>query len=320
MNVVVTIVNFKVAQLTIESLASLKSEVESAGGVKVIVVDNDSQDGSFEKISASVVEFGWSNWVEVVASPKNGGFAYGNNVGIKYAEEKGWGAKYYWFLNPDTKVYPGALTELVSFMESTPKSGICGSSILNEDGSLWPICFNFPGVLSEFERGVRLGVVTKLLSRWKVPQEMKPENAKVDWLPGASFLIRKEVFDDIGFLDDGYFLYYEETDFCLNAFRAGWSCWYVPASKIMHIAGASTGVVDQKTEQKPLPQYMFDSRSRYFTKNHGFLYACLADMSWLLGYGLNKIRTSVTGKSDDDPKNLFSDSFKNAVFIKKLFG
>jgi len=320
MKVAILIVNYKVPGLTNACLASLRAEVEEFNDAKVVVVDNDSGDGSLEEIQSYVSENGWNSWVDVVASDKNGGFAYGNNYAIQHLKNSGQEAEFYWFLNPDTQAYKGSMTKLVKFMEAQPKVGITGSSILNDDGSLWPICFKFPGILSEFERGVRLGLVTKLLSRWKVPQEMAQVQAQVDWLPGASFMIRDKVFNDIGLMDDKYFLYYEETDFCLNAARAGWQCWYVPESQIMHIAGASTGVVDQKVAKKPLPQYMFDSRRRYFSKNHGAFYAGLADLSWLLAHGLWIIRRTITLKQNEDPANLFFDSLKNAVFVRFFSG
>lgn len=317
-SVVVVIVNYKVSDLTLNCLHSLAPEIKAIKNVHVVVVDNDSQDGSYEAISQGVADNAWSEWVTVLASDKNGGFAYGNNVGIQYAREHDFAGEYYWFLNPDTRVYPGGLSVLLDFMEANTQVGICGSAIENDDGSLWPICFRFPSIASEFERGAKLGLVTKLLSRWKVPREMGGENTQVDWLPGASFLIRDKVFSDIGLMDDGYFLYYEETDFCLNAFRSGWECWYVPASKIMHIAGASTGVTGQNTVRKPLPQYVFDSRRRYFTKNHGFIYALLADIAWISSYSMYLLRIILSGKKNDDPENLFWDSIKNSVLLNKF--
>ena len=94
----------------------------------------------------------------------------------------------------------------------------------------------------------------------------------VDWLAGASLMIRRQVLDEIGLFDERYFLYFEETDLCLRAQRAGWTSRYVKESRIMHIGSVSTGM---KT-WKRMPGYWFDSRLRYFTKNHGAFYAALA--------------------------------------------
>lgn len=314
----VIIVNYKVAKLTCGCLDSLESEVARNPGTHVIVVDNDSQDGSAEEISAYIETKNWKDWATCVPSDKNGGFAYGNNLGIAHAKSIGWDSPLYWLLNPDTFAYENALSELKSFLDNNKNVGICGSAIYNADKSLWPYCFRFPGVLSEFERGISLGFVSKLLSRWKVPREMAQENAKVDWLPGASFMIRKEVFDDIGLMDDDYFLYYEETDFCLNALRNNWECWYVPSSTVLHIAGASTGVVDEKVGSKPLPEYLFNSRRRYFLKNHGFLYALCADLAWIIGYSLFLVKTRLTKRNASLTKDLLKDSLKHCVLFKRI--
>jgi N-acetylglucosaminyl-diphospho-decaprenol L-rhamnosyltransferase len=137
-----------------------------------------------------------------------------------------------------------------------------------------------------------------------------------DWLPGASMMIRRQVFDAIGLMDENYFLYYEETDFCLQARRAGWSCWYVPQSRVMHIAGQSTGVTAETASPKRLPQYVFDSRRRYFVKNHGWLYAAMTDLSWLVGYGLWSVRRVIQRKPNTDPPCLFLDSLRNSVLLR----
>lgn len=129
-------------------------------------------------------------------------------------------------------------------------------------------------------------------------------------------MIRRPVFESIGLMDEEYFLYYEETDFCLQAKRAGWSCWYVPDSKVMHIAGQSTGVTDREGPPKRRPQYVFDSRRRYFVKNHGWLYAALADLAWSIGFGLWRLRRLVQRKPDTDPPYLLVDSLRNSVFLR----
>jgi len=317
-SVTVVIVNYKVAPLVIECLRSLEPQVQELRTAQVVVVENDSKDGSFEALTEAVRANGWDAWVKIVASDKNGGYSYGNNTGVKYTHENQCETDYYWLLNPDTLAKPGAMNQLVKFMEKHPEVGICGSSIEMEDGTLWPYCFRFPNVIGEFDRALRVGIVARLFSRFRVLREMSGDNAQVDWLPGASMMVRATTFNDVGLLDDDYFLYYEETDFCLNSLRKGWQCWYVPDSRIMHIAGASTGVTGVKNKANRLPQYWFDSRKRYFVKNHGVVYAALADIAWLSGYTLWYLRRLVTRRPNNDPERLFSDSFKNSVFIRPL--
>ena len=314
--VLVVIVNYRTPILTINCLRSLVSEVQSSPGTRVAVVDNDSGDRSLEQIGTAIETEGWGNWVSLIPSDHNGGYAFGNNVVIRPVLESSNLPLYFLLLNPDTQVHPGAIKALVDFMEKHPDVGIAGSSFEEADGTPWPIAFRFPTVLSEMDSGLRLGVVTRLLSNWVVTRTMTDEEAQVDWLPGASMLIRPEVFKSVGLMDEGYFLYCEETDFCLQARRAGWSCWYVPQSRVMHIAGQSTGVTDRKLPPKRLPQYWFDSRRRYFVKNHGLLYAGLADAVWIFGFVLWRARRVIQRKPDTDPPKLLKDFLRNSVFLK----
>lgn len=314
--VVVVIVNYRTPILTINCLCSLASEVQSLPGTHVAVVDNDSGDRSVEQIGTAIETEGWGNWVSLIPSDHNGGYAFGNNLVIRPVLESSNLPLYFLLLNPDTQVRPGAIKALVDFMEKHPDVGIAGSSFEEADGTPWPITFRFPTVLSEMDSGLRLGVVTRLLSNWVVTRTMTDEEAQVDWLPGASMLIRREVFKSVGLMDEGYFLYCEETDFCLQARRAGWSCWYVPQSRVMHIAGQSTGVTDRKLPPQRLPQYWFDSRRRYFVKNHGLLYAALADAVWIFGFVLWRARRVIQRKPDTDPPKLLKDFLRNSVFLK----
>lgn len=319
----VIVVNYKVADCVIDCMQSLQPEIAACPGSQLLIVDNDSQDGSVERIDNFIKTQGWQDWASVTATDYNGGYAYGNNFAIHLAKKKNQETAYYWLLNPDSVVKPGALCSLIDFMEATPQAGICGSSIEQAGGEPWPICFRFPTVLSEVERGLQLGIASRLLSRWKVPREMSDQAEQVDWLPGASTLIRKTTLDDVGLLDEGYFLYYEETDFALNAWRKGWQCWYVPQSRIMHIGGVSTGVSSSEqvnaSSHARVPQYIFDSRYRYFRKNHGLTYAFVADGAWLGCYSLRRLRHLLQRRSRSDAPHLWRDSLKNSTMLRWLW-
>jgi N-acetylglucosaminyl-diphospho-decaprenol L-rhamnosyltransferase len=319
-SLLVIIVSYRTARLSIDSLRALEQEVgeRNAAGAKtrVVVVDNDSGDQSDTQIAAAIESNGWQSWALLVASKHNGGYAFGNNLAVRASLQSRQSPAYFLLLNPDTQVRPGALGALVEFMEQRPKVGIAGSSLENVDGSRWPIAFRFPTVLSELEGGLRLGLASKLLDKWVVPRNMGNEPEQVDWLPGASMLIRRQVFETIGLMDEAYFLYYEETDFCLQARRAGWTCWYVPKSRVMHVAGQSTGVTDRHAAPKRRPQYLFDSRRRYFVKNHGVAYAALADLAFTTAFAAWRARRIIQRKPDTDPPYLLSDSLRNNVLVK----
>jgi N-acetylglucosaminyl-diphospho-decaprenol L-rhamnosyltransferase len=317
-SVLVVIVNYRTSRLVVECLRSLKAEVQAHPSIRVAVVDNESGDDSLEYIQAAIAEQAWGNWATLMPSGHNGGYAYGNNVVIRPALQSSAPPDYCLLLNPDTAIRPGAIWALVEFMENHPEAGICGSGLENPDGSRWPYAFRFPSLLSELDAGLRIGVVTKLLKRWVVPQEMPDQPTQIDWLPGASMMVRRQVFADIGLMDEDYFLYYEETDFCLQAQRAGWECWYVPESRVMHIAGQSTGVTVRTDRPKRLPTYWFESRRRYFTKNYGWLYAVITDMVWMLGFMLWRLRRVVQRKPDADPPHMLVDFFRNSTLINSL--
>jgi N-acetylglucosaminyl-diphospho-decaprenol L-rhamnosyltransferase len=312
MSVLVVIVHYRTPELILECLRSLQAEVRANANASVVVVDNQSSDGSAARIAEAIRSEGWSEWVRLVESPVNGGFAYGNNHVIGPALAAKAPPDYFWLLNPDTTAYPGALKALLDFMQANPKVGLAGSAIEMERGVLWPYAFRFPSLLSELDDGLKLGIVTKLLSRWAILEPMDGRNARVDWVPGASLMVRREVFQAIGLMDEDYFLYYEETDFCLQARRAGWDCWYVPQSRVFHIAGASTGLVDKPPAPRRLPRYWFESRRRYFIKNHSRLYAIATDLVWLASYALWRVRRVLQRKEGFEPPHVFGDFVRNS--------
>jgi hypothetical protein len=318
-SVLVVIVNYRTGRLVTECLRSLEAEVRACADAglhaAVTVVDNASGDGSGEAIAAAIESNGWSDWARLLPSALNGGFSYGNNLAVRLAMASAAPPRLFWILNPDTLVRPGALRAMTDFLQDRPEVGIVGSALEAQSGEPWPYAFRFPSVLSEVEAGARLGLLTRLLSRHAVVRPMGAQPEKVDWLPGASMLVRREVFEAIGLMDEDYFLYYEETDFFLQAQRAGWESWYVPASRVMHIAGQSTGVTGNRNTPKRLPAYWFESRRRYFVKNHGRFYAAVADVMWTLSYLSWRVRRALQRKPDNDPPRLLRDFLAHSALL-----
>ncbi len=312
----VVILNYRTSNLTIDCLRSLVDEVRCLPDTRVIVSDNASGDGSVEQIKAAIETEGWSDWVSLMALDRNGGYAFGNNAPIRAALQSPDPPPYFLLLNPDTIVRPGAIKALVDFMNSHPDVGIAGSRLEDPDGTPQCSAFRFHTVLSELDSGLRLGAVSKLLTNWVVWSPIPEAATQTDWVAGASMIVRREVFEQVGLLDEEYFMYYEETDFCLQAKRSGWSCWYVPQSRVVHLVGQSSGVTDTKRPPKRLPQYWFDSRRRYFLKNYGWLNAALADVVWALGFAVWRLRRVLQGKPDNDPPNLLEDFLRNSVLFK----
>src|ERR1022692_2472657 len=239
----VVIGNYKTAPLTVACLRSLKPELESLSGARVKVVDNASGDGP--ALDEVIRSHGWGDWVTLEVAARNGGFAAGNNMAIRPALALADPPRFFMLLNSDTEVRAGALRILLDFMDANPEVGIAGSGIENPDGSDWPMAFRFISPGSQLVGGLRLGFVDRLFPGWVVARRMgQDRSAPADWVSGASMIIRREVFELIGLLDEGYFLYFEDVDFCLRASRAGWSCWYVPQARVMHIGKQSSGLVE----------------------------------------------------------------------------
>ena len=303
----VVIVNYRSADLVVACLRSLQAEIAAHPGCTVTVVDNASADGSVETIRAAIDAEGWSARVRVIASPANGGFAAGNNVAIRAALAQVPRPEYVWLVNPDTVVRRGALAVLLAFMARHPRAGIAGGSLEDENGDHWPFAFRFPSLWSELDSGLRLGFVSRLLARHRVVCRMVDEPTQVDWISGANFMLRTALIDAIGLMDEGYFLYFEETDYCYQARRAGWERWFVPDARVLHIAGQSTGISSKPQAQRRRPAYWFESRRRYFIKNHGRWYAMAADLLWLPGFALWRLRRWVQRKPDHDPPDLLVD-------------
>jgi N-acetylglucosaminyl-diphospho-decaprenol L-rhamnosyltransferase len=298
--VVVSIVAYKSARLVTACLESLVPEIPSDGSVHVIVVDNDSRDGTAEAVEVLISSRGWQGWAELARAPSNGGFAFGNNIATRLAREKFPAYEYLLLLNPDTLARPGAIRSLRQFMDETPASGIAGGRCEEPDGKAQESCFRFPSLLTEFAGQLHLGLLDRLMGSRRLCMGLFDQPVEADWVVGALMMIRRGVFESIGLMDEGFFLYYEETDFSLRARRAGWQTWHVPASRAVHFAGQITGIRHDVPARRP--QYWYESRRRFFVLNRGVPYAWLADTAALVGTGLYELRRAFERKPARDPE------------------
>lgn len=311
--VMIVIVNYRTGGLVVDCLRSLATEVAAYPSSRVVVVDNASGDGSADVIAAAIEDHGWQDWARLLLSPTNGGFATGNNLAIRSALHDETPPDLFWLLNPDTRVQPGALGAFIDFFDTNPGAGIAGCQLLQGDEAPWPFAFRFPSALSELERGACIGTVTKLLRNYRVPIEMGDMPRQVDWVSGASMVLRRSMLESIGLMDEGYFLYFEETDLSRKAALNGWSCWYLPDAVVMHIAGQSTGLTDKQSSR--IPRYWFDSRRRYFIANHGQAYAIMTDLSWLAGHLMWRTLRPFRSRQDTATSHLMRDFIaRSALF------
>jgi N-acetylglucosaminyl-diphospho-decaprenol L-rhamnosyltransferase len=272
-------INYRTADLVIESLRALVSQKVDLNGGRVVVIDNASGDASAEKISSIIQSENWSSWISLVQMDRNGGFAFGNNVGFTQALLSPDHVDYMMLLNPDSLARQGAIKKLVTFMNEHPDVGIAGSRLENVDGGIECSAHAFHSPVSELVEGARLNLLTRCLSAYEVTPPLRNEAHQCDWVSGSSMIIRRKVIEDIGLMDEDFFLYFEEVDFFQRAAKAGWQTWYVPESVVMHIEGASTGI--KSTSRRPA--YWYNSRRRYFVKHYGISGLIIADLLLSIG-------------------------------------
>lgn len=292
--VLTVILNYRTAELAVKAAEGALREMAGLGG-EIAVVDNDSQDGSYEHLLAASEERGWAKEgrIHVYSAGRNGGFGSGNNFAIRAGLSTGEKPDYVYLLNPDAVPEPGAIRALVDHFEAHPKVGVLGSLILTPDGEPAYGAFRFPTIVREFEDAARTAVLSKLLERGRDPSPIALEMREVDWVSGSSMMFRQSMLDEVGLFDETYFLYFEETDLCLRCKRAGWEIWSLPDSRVLHIGGAATGLYGWNR----VPRYWFDSRFYYFRKNYGLPYTIAVTLSLLTGEGVWKLRRLLNPKA-----------------------
>lgn len=313
----IIIVNYRTATLTIGCLRSLAALVQTDTDARVVVVDNGSNDDSARQIDAAIQAEGWRDWCTLLELSTNGGFAAGNNAALSEALTETPVPEFFWLLNSDTRVRPGALDALLRFMQAHPTAGIAGSRLEHADGAVQRSAFRFPSILGELESGLRWGVFSRLLARWAPAPPAPFSETRADWVAGASMFVRRQVFETCGLLDQEFFMYFDDVDFCRRARRAGWECWYVPPSRVVHLVGQSSGVTDEGDAPVRRPGYWFAARRRYFLKQHGRAYTALADAAWLLGFGVWRVRRWLQHKPDRDPPRLWRDFLRYSIWFPR---
>lgn len=312
----IVVLNYKTPKLTIDCLRSLESEIPLLPKTQVVVTDNASTNGFVEQIGAAITENHWSDWAELVPPAENGGYALSNNAAIRPLLELNLLIPYVLLLNPNTIVHSGAIQKLLDFMAKHPEVGIASSRLEDMDVTPQRSAFRFPSLCSELDGGLRLDPVTQLLQQWIIAPPVFDTSHPTDWVAEASMMIRREVIDAIGLLDEKYFMYFEEVDFCLRVNTAGWACWYVPDNRVVHSVGQSSRVTDTKCPPKRLPTYWFDSRRRCFLKKHGWRCTALIDITWFSSFTLWRWQRLIQRKPDEDPPKLWSNFLLNSVLVK----
>jgi len=204
------ILNWRTPDMTLRSADAALREMQGIPGA-LTIVDNDSGDGSFEELSVAVAARGRDQLetpVRVIQSGRNGGFGAGNNVGIRAGLPAGFpgGARpdYVYILNSDAFPDAGAIRALYDHLNANPITGFVGSYIHGDDAAPHRTAFRFPSIFGEFEASIRFGPVSRLLSRHIVAQPIPDATGRVDWLAGASLMMRQDVLDVVGLFDEKF--------------------------------------------------------------------------------------------------------------------
>lgn len=310
--ILVIIVNYRTAALTIDALTAIAPEVKARGDVHAIIVDNGSNDGSSATI-AQAIALHASRWCTLLPLERNCGFAGGNNAAIEHSrrmadrDHDGRLPDYVWLLNPDTIAQPDALGALVRFMTGHPDAGIAGGQCLWPDGRPRHSAFRFPSPLGELVGALSFGPLSRLLPLHDVAITISDKPIAVDWVSGAHLMIRSAVIEAIGPMDEGYFLYFEETAYCAKAAEAGFACYHVPESRVVHIGGQSTGVTGEMAGKRRRPRYWFASRARFMIGRYGKAWTHAANLLWLAAYPPGRLLAHLRGRADPAPPRLWRD-------------
>lgn len=304
-SVLTVILNWRTAEMTLRSVAAAEIAMQGIRGA-ITVVDNDSQDGSFERMSQALSDH---PRVRVVQSGRNGGFGAGNNFGIRLGLPDGTAPDMVYILNSDAFPAPDAIRVMLDYLRAHPEAGFAGSYIHGPDGDPHFTCFRFPTIASEFEGAARTGPISRRLAHRIVAIGVPEASGPVDWLAGASLMMRQEVLRKIGLFDEDFFLYFEETDLCRRAREAGWATHFVRESRVEHIGSVSTGM----KAWARVPGYWFDSRWRYFQKEGGTSHAALATLAHVAGGLILRARRVVQPAIRPDPPRFLRDLVVHAL-------
>lgn len=271
----IIIVSWNTRQLLADCLVSVFQAADHLS-LEVIVVDNASSDNSQDMVRQNFPQ------VRLVANVHNPGFAAANNQGLSLAA-----GRYILLLNSDTVVPPQTLTTVVQYMDRTPNAGLCGVKLLNPDGTFQGSFANFPSLPGELLSASGLGV--RLFGpSYPSPRPSSNEQPRpVDWVAGAFMCLRRDAFVQVGGMDETYYMYSEETDWCYRLQRAGWKIYYLPQVAITHFGGGSTQ--HRRVEMKAR---LYQSKVQFFAKHYGVAAALTLRLSLCALFLLRQILSS----------------------------
>jgi hypothetical protein len=288
LKLLIVIINYKTPELVINLMQSLIPEL-IPDETKVVIVDNDSNDGSIDKLSSWIEGNNQQGFFELIEAGHNYGFSGGNNIGIKHED-----AENYLLINSDTLVRPSTIETLLTAVKDNPEVGLFSPRLEWENGVPQQSCFNYHSPVSELINSAATGPITKAFSNFVVAQPVKNTMGYYQWTSFACVLIRKQVFEDIGLMDADYFMYYEDVAFSRKAQEVGWKVMNVPKARVVHLRGGTSSVKEDTKLRRRIPRYFFESRTRYFYQFYGRVGLFFANILWTLGWLIGTFRSLIT--------------------------
>lgn len=268
MDLSIIILSYK-SKLDLQRLLPSVFASETKYSYEVIIVDNGSNDGTYEWLESQLKDLRFKD-LKIIKN-QNTGFAAGNNLGIKQAS-----GKYILLLNPDTKIEKNTLEVMLNFMDSHSEVGVSGCKVVKPDGSLDLACRRkFPNPWNSFKRLFLLSNADYNLTTVDVNQEME-----IDSVMGAFLLIRKYVVDLIGLLDEEFFMYGEDIDWCWRCKEEGFKVWYYPKTFITHFKGSSSAKIALKA-LKWFHEAMWIFYRKHYKNQYPFF------INWLVYVGIH---------------------------------
>jgi N-acetylglucosaminyl-diphospho-decaprenol L-rhamnosyltransferase len=303
----IIIVNYRTPEFVEACLVSLDGQVDDTLDC-VVVVDNASADGSADRIEHFIRWANLESWVRLVRAPSNGGFSAGNNLGIQSVR-----AELYFLLNSDTIVRPGAIRELIHAARSQNDAGMIAPRLEWPDGMPQQSCFPMRTPSHEFFAAAGTHAVEKFLRHNGYAYELCDSPRVADWVSFAAILIKREVLDRVGPLDEGYFMYFEDMDYCSVVRNARFRILYWPDARVVHLRGGSSPVKKLTSERKRPPVYWYASRARYYGKHFGTLGVWRANLLWHAGRIISWVRELAGNKQPHANMGQWRDIWTNAL-------
>ena len=286
----ISIINYRTGRMTIDAVQSVLDDLGDRPAT-VAVVDNASGDGSAKEIADWIASSNDPR-VKLVQSETNSGFSGGHNQGMAVDPD----AEFYLILNSDALLRPGFFTAILAAAEAAPKAGLIAPQLEWEDGTPQISAFRFPGPISELMRGAQTGPVTRLFKSREIALDHPPDPDQIEWASFACILLRGDMVRQIGPMDEGYFLYFEDSEYALRAGRADWSVAYTDQARAVHFRGGSGPVKKMQAAKKRMPAYYWRSRTRFMRQRAGVFGPLAGNLLWIFGRMVAHARL-LTGRS-----------------------